>query len=184
MAGILQTMLRVTRIDSRSIRLNCETVPLRGLLERIRGDYATACTRKGQTFTLSCPGDLTVRTDSQVLSEILGNLVSNAVKYTADGGSIRLEAVRAGRGVAVTVSDTGMGIPAGERANLCTKLFRASNAVASDPAGTGLGLYVAASLATLLGGTLSFVSEERKGTAFTVTLPLPPSPDGPDRPDR
>jgi PAS domain S-box-containing protein len=175
MADTIQTMLRVSCIEADSVRLRQSVMSLRDLLQDVQSQYASACAAKGLDFSLACP-EVTLLSDPQVLSEILGSIVSNAVKYTPPGGTIRAQIdPQSGHGVSITVSDTGIGIPRTEQPRVFTKLFRGANAIALDPAGTGLGLYVAASLAHLLGAALSFISQEGQGAAYTLTLPPSPS---------
>ena len=115
---------------------------------------------------------VSVVSDAHLLHMVVSNLVSNAVKYTREAGQVSLRIKGEGGRVIITVADTGMGIPKDEQDRLFSKIFRASNAQAQVPDGTGLGLYIVDQAVKVLGGTITFVSEENKGTTFTVTLPL------------
>ena len=119
----------------------------------------------------ACPQHL-VHTDVKMMDLILENLLSNAIKYTPEGGKVTLSASIEGKTAQILVSDTGIGIPKAEIKNIFKSFFRASNAVNSQEMGSGLGLMLTRQLVKKLGGKLTFVSEEGKGTAFHVVLPL------------
>ena len=119
----------------------------------------------------ACPQHL-VHTDVKMMDLILENLLSNAIKYTPEGGKVTLSASTEGKTAQILVSDTGIGIPKAEIKNIFKSFFRASNAVNSQEMGSGLGLMLTRQLVKKLGGKLTFVSEEGKGTTFHVVLPL------------
>lgn len=119
----------------------------------------------------ACPQHL-VHTDVKMMDLILENLLSNAIKYTPEGGKVTLSASIEGKTAQILVSDTGIGIPKAEIKNIFKSFFRASNAVNSQEMGSGLGLMLTRQLVKKLGGKLTFVSEEGKGTTFRVVLPL------------
>ncbi len=110
--------------------------------------------------------------DSHLLSMTVGNLISNAIKYSHEGGSVHLRVRQVGLHMIIDVKDDGMGIPKAEQDKIFSKIFRASNAQAHVPDGTGLGLYIANEAVKVLGGEVSFASEENVGTTFTITVPL------------
>jgi signal transduction histidine kinase len=115
-----------------------------------------------------------VMADDFGLGIIFGNLVNNAIKYTPEGGRVRVEyrLARAEQAIRVTVSDTGIGIPADELPRLYGEFFRASNAKRSSIIGTGVGLATVHTLVERYRGSIELASEEMKGTTFTVSLPL------------
>ena len=119
----------------------------------------------------ACP-TLFVHTDVKMMDLIFDNLLSNAIKYTPEGGKVTLSASIEGKTAQILVSDTGIGIPKAEIKNIFKSFFRASNAVNSQEMGSGLGLMLTRQLVKKLGGKLTFVSEEGKGTTFHVVLPL------------
>ncbi|HUK13105.1 MAG TPA: HAMP domain-containing sensor histidine kinase [Thermoanaerobaculaceae bacterium] len=116
------------------------------------------------------PGFL-VRATPQGLARIFSNLVGNAVKYTPDGGSVRVSLQRLDDTASVRVADTGIGIPAQSMQQLFTEFYRAPNAK-SAAIGTGLGLVIVKELVERFGGRVSVESQEGAGTTFTVLLPL------------
>ena len=118
----------------------------------------------------SAAAEIDLEFDDKLLRRALSNLVSNAVKYSPDGGEIRLEVQQDGQRARITVADQGIGIPVEDAANLFTAFYRAEN-VGAVP-GTGLGLAIAKQAIDLHGGDIRFTSEVNIGTTFLVTLPL------------
>jgi signal transduction histidine kinase len=109
------------------------------------------------------------------LTQVLDNLLSNALKFTPEGGTVSVTAAKRADTAHVEISDTGVGIPEQELDELFNRFFRAST-TASAP-GTGLGLSIAKSIVEAHGGTISVESEEGTGTAFSVALPLQAPPE-------
>ncbi len=147
-------------------------VSLTDLVHEVRARYESPARDKGLTLRCECPDEaLHVWGDRAELDRILNNLVSNAVKYTQQGGvTVRLE--RANGSVRVIVSDTGIGIPADALPHLFQEFYRAPNAKALQEAGTGLGLAIVKDLVERYDGTIQVESVEGEGTTFTLTLPL------------
>lgn len=125
--------------------------------------------------------------DPARLTQVFVNLLSNACKYTPDGGRITLAARRAENGVRIDVRDTGIGLSAADQERLFEKFFRSPNPAAQEAGGTGLGLAITRELIRLHGGDVTVTSQPRAGSTFTVTLPaeldpnaLSMSPEAPD----
>lgn len=109
--------------------------------------------------------------DIAILDVVFENLMSNALKYTPQGGTVTLGARLQGGMVELTVSDTGIGIPKAESGKIFSNFFRASNAISSGETGSGLGLSLTRQLAQRMHGSLRFESEEGRGTTFILALP-------------
>jgi two-component system sensor histidine kinase VicK len=103
---------------------------------------------------------------------MIQNVLTNAVRYTPTDGVVRFQVTRRPEDILFTISDTGIGIPAGARDKIFTKLYRADNARSAQPNGNGLGLYMVKSILEHAGGRIWFESEEGKGSTFYVTIPL------------
>lgn len=126
---------------------------------------------KHQTILLEAPADLpSVLANPLRLRQMVTNLLDNAVKYTPEGGAVRLAARAEGDQVVLTVSDGGIGIPAADQPYIFDKFYRASNA-RSDFMGTGLGLSIVRSIVENHGGRVWLESKPNEGTTFTVVLP-------------
>lgn len=171
MSKSIDTMLTISRIEAGKVTLKHSTVSICSLFKEVAGEERGEIAAKNLSMTIECPLDIKVHTDENVLNEILSNLVSNAVKYTPAGGMISLRCSRQGGSVRIDVQDNGYGIPSHQQRKIFSKFFRGDNILRMHTDGTGLGLYLAYRLAELLGGSLSFVSEENHGTMFSLVLP-------------
>jgi signal transduction histidine kinase len=116
--------------------------------------------------------------DPGQLDRVLVNLLSNAVKYTPGGGSVSLSLAREEDVAVLVVSDTGIGIPEKDQGSLFTRFFRASNVVARELPGSGLGLSIVRTIVANHHGQISLGSAEGQGTTVTVRLPLLPETPG------
>lgn len=126
----------------------------------------------GVALTVDAPGPVPVRADPDRLRQVLGNLLSNAIRYTDHGGHVLLR-VRAEAGEAVlTVQDTGVGIAPGDLPRVFDRFWRADPARQRATGGTGLGLTIAHRIVTDHGGRIEVTSRPHIGTTFTVRLPL------------
>ncbi len=130
------------------------------------------------------PHPVTVCGDARDLERLVSNLVSNAVKFTEDGGSVHCH-LRADDGLArLEVSDTGLGIPEAEQAHLFTRFFRSSTAQEHAIQGSGLGLTIVDSIVQSHDGEIWVVSKHLEGSTFTVTIPLAAGGGPPPRRER
>jgi signal transduction histidine kinase len=112
-----------------------------------------------------------VHGDRARLRQVLGNLIENAVKYSPEGGEVRVSAAAANGAVQIAVRDSGPGIPPDQRSRIFEKFGRADVAGGAKP-GTGLGLFIARSIAEAHGGSLEVSSSFDPGATFTLTLPV------------
>lgn len=117
---------------------------------------------------------LHIRSDPILFQLITENLIGNAIKYSNPDSSVRVHVrvMKDKRQVAISVHDTGIGIPVSQQKHMFEKLFRADNARKSDTDGNGLGLYISRIAADMLHAKISFDSSEKKGTSFTLTMPM------------
>ena len=129
-----------------------------------------------QQVTFSAPATpVPVLGDPQDLERMVTNLVSNALKYTAEDGWVRVTLLEAGTHARLAVSDNGIGIPKGEQRHLYTRFFRSSTVKNGDIPGSGLGLTIVAAIVQHHRGTISVESDRDCGTSFVVDLPLAPA---------
>jgi two-component system phosphate regulon sensor histidine kinase PhoR len=125
------------------------------------------------TVELSIPGDLTVLCDWSSLNRLLGNLLDNALKYTEAGGRVGVTATRSDSEAAITIWDTGIGIPSTDLERIFERFYRVDKARSRELGGTGLGLSIVKHLTEAHGGRVSVESQLGKGSRFTVVLPAP-----------
>lgn len=171
LSELVSDFLRYARVEARVEEVHSkwiQTVELAGEMERLAGVLLEA---KDVDFGVEIDGaPREFRTDSVKLKTILRNLVTNAAKFTAEG-SIRMRFARDPFGLAVSVVDTGPGIPA-DSLELVFEPFRQLNgSMTRSHGGIGLGLALSRKLAKLLGGDLTVASEVGKGSVFTLRLP-------------
>jgi signal transduction histidine kinase len=171
-AGTLLTLvndlLDVAKAESGQFELNPAEVRLPALLATLRGLTRPMAGGKPVDVVVSAEGaPATVLTDEAALTAILRNLLSNAVKYT-DSGEVRLTARSAQGRIELEVSDTGIGIPAGQLERVFEEFYQVPGA---RRGGTGLGLPYARRLSGLLGGELTLTSEAGQGTTAVLSLP-------------
>jgi signal transduction histidine kinase len=111
-----------------------------------------------------------IRSDSQILTHIMSNLLDNALKYSSENTTVKVKVEPLSSGIQISIIDQGIGIPEDEQVHLFESFFRASNVVGI--VGTGLGLTIVKQFVELLNGTITYTSALNKGSEFTITLPL------------
>jgi PAS domain S-box-containing protein len=181
-SGLVQELEDTGRLDAdMPLVLRREELELAGLVEAVvahHRELATLRTRGRQrhSFELSIePGSWKVLADRQRLEQVMNNLLTNAVKYSPRGGTIRVTLARVGDVLELSISDQGIGIPAADIPLLTRRYFRASNVSAENYPGLGLGLSLVKDILELHGGGLRIQSEQGRGTAVTVFLPQAPT---------
>jgi signal transduction histidine kinase len=150
-------------------------IALEGVVEMVMKRFELPAREKGQTLEWSADpqgGESPVQATVESLDRIFNNLVSNAIRYTPEGGKVCVSLHRTAKEVMVDVADTGIGIPEEAMSHLFEEFFRAPNARAVEREGTGLGLSIVRETVNNLGGHVSVQSEVGVGTRFSVTLPL------------
>jgi PAS domain S-box-containing protein len=172
MNELISTLLNITRIESGNVTVTPKAVDVKRLAEEVNKEHHLGASDKEITLTLNAPTTsvVSVQTDMLLFKEVLSNLVSNAIKYTPEGGSVEIGIKQRRYDVLFTVKDSGMGIPKASQEQIFTKFFRAHNVVRQETSGTGLGLYLVKGLVDALDGKIWFESNENKGTTFFVTL--------------
>jgi len=172
MTNLIETLLHAARLEGGTINPKIQEIEIVGFLNDIASEFRSIAKEAKIPCSISIPQEpLEVETDPILLHVILQNLFSNAVKYTKEGGKISVALKKNKEEMSISVKDTGMGIPKDEQPRIFERLFRARNVQAVDTDGSGLGLYISKMVAENMGGELSFVSEEGKGTTFTLSLP-------------
>ncbi|RLC88094.1 MAG: hypothetical protein DRJ03_03890 [Chloroflexi bacterium] len=163
----------VSRIETGQLLLELRTIALADVLKDVLQATQVEMDARSQQLTVELPEDLPpVCADPARLTQILINLLSNAYKYTSEGGHIRVRAWLQNDYVNCTVSDTGIGISPENMSKLFTKFFRSSDPAVRNIPGTGLGLSIVKSLVELQGGAIEVESKEGQGTTFTFTVPV------------
>jgi two-component system, sensor histidine kinase and response regulator len=132
--------------------------------------------RRNIGLALSASAAPRLPVDAARITQLLGNLISNAVKFTQDGGKVQVEVGTEGDQAVLTVADTGVGIPAADRERIFDRFFRSAIATRQAIPGTGLGLTIARDIVAAHDGTITVESDEGRGSTFKIWLPLRPAP--------
>jgi signal transduction histidine kinase len=171
--SLVEDLLLVAQIEANRIELELAPVDLRELAARAAESARPAAREKQIDVDVQVDSPPSVLGDAKRLSQVLDNLVSNAVKFTPEGGSVTIvvAGTAAGAGASVVVTDTGIGVSADEQKQVFSRFFRASSATRRAIPGTGLGLAICHALVEQHNGSIKFSSNEGKGTEVTVTLP-------------
>jgi signal transduction histidine kinase len=170
---LINDLLTLSGLESGRMVIRPEPVDLRALVRANVHMHAPAVVARRQQIEVRLPDEpVTAVVDGDRISQVLSNLVSNAVKFTPDEGSLRIELAVDGQEAVLRVADSGIGISEADRERLFERFFRAGNAVEQAIPGTGLGLAICKGIVDAHAGHLWLESALGKGTTVTVSLPL------------
>ncbi|HEY1015478.1 MAG TPA: ATP-binding protein, partial [Herpetosiphonaceae bacterium] len=173
LTAILNDLLDMSRIEAGQVRLQRREVKLDEMLHDAALLFSQQFGSKQISLAIDVPADLPpVVADQERVRQVLINLISNAYKYTRDGGSVDVVVRNGGGELSVAVKDTGVGIADKDKEHIFTRFYRTENPLKEQAGGTGLGLSIAKSLVELHGGRIWFDSAVNEGTTFTFTLPI------------
>jgi signal transduction histidine kinase len=165
--ALFDSLFDLARLDSGKVKLNIEPVDLRQLLHEIELQYRPLAVSRGLELRVRHASG-SVLSDGILLRRVLGNLVSNAIKYTQSGGILLSARTRGGERV-IEVWDTGLGIAPVYQREIFREFYKVPGHAGTEE-GFGLGLYIVARLSSILGHPVSLVSRPGRGTVFRVTL--------------
>lgn len=163
---ILTEFLSLGRLEEGRIQANLTAVDVSACIAEVHQELKNLF-KRAQTFEHRHQGGATAQLDGNLLTNILINLISNAIKYSPEGALIVVESSVGEKTTRISVRDRGIGIPESEQKHLFDRFFRASNAV-NTTQGTGLGLYIVQRYAEMMGGTVGFESAVEEGSVFWV----------------
>ncbi len=172
MKVLVSDLSDISRIESGQLKMDLKAVNVVDAINTTTEATTAEVERRKHHLVVDVEPNLPpVRADKDRLTQVLLNLMSNAYKYTPDGGTIKVQARRQGsREVSISVTDSGVGMTAEQLAKLGTKFWRADNGLQQP--GTGLGFAITRNLIDLMHGTLDIRSEPGKGSVFTCILPV------------
>jgi PAS domain S-box-containing protein len=166
---IVDALLNVARLDTGDLHVQLEPTDIGAVVSDAVSTVQAGGATNGHSFEISVDdGELEAQADPDKLRQVLDQLVENAVKYSPEGGIVRVEARRRPDAVEITVADEGVGIPPSQRERIFSKFYRAGD---DQGGGTGLGLFIAQGLVSAMGGRIWVDSEEGRGSRFTFELP-------------
>jgi two-component system sensor histidine kinase VicK len=172
LARIVNQILWASRLDSGQMGVTIESCDAAKLAHQVV-HALRALAPAGVDVACEAPDALPpVAADPDKLRQVLTNLVDNAVKYSPDGGSVRLSLSLSGGRIRFRIDDQGLGIPPAEQSRIFEKFFRLDPNLTRGVGGTGLGLYISRELVLRMHGRIWVVSDGRRGSTFTVELPV------------
>ena len=171
--SLVNDLLDLAKAEAGRLEPNWTDVDLKAVFGQLRGTLRPLATRPEVDFIVDEPAVAAMRSDEVLLAQVLRNLLTNAIKFTAEG-SVRLSVAAVGREVEFTVADTGTGIPPELQERIFEEFYQVPGSYALSGKGTGLGLPYARRLVGILGGALRVASEPGVGSTFTVSLPVSP----------
>lgn len=172
MIDLVNSLLSVSRIDLGKLVVASRPISLQHVVDAALEEATAEAAKKRIKIYRQYDRIPDTPLDPGLVRLVMNNLIANAVTYTPAGGSVSVKLRRQDGHALVTVADTGIGIPEADRRKIFTKFFRADNVKASNPAGSGLGLYIAKALTVRMGGKIWFESKEGEGTEFFVSFPI------------
>ena len=182
--ALINDVLEMSRIESGRMELMPVPCDLRKLMEEVQDLFSTQMETKGLTYTVDCSDvqDVKVLCDRNRLSRVLLNLISNACKYTPEGGSVAVTLRQTGRtddraGYRLSVKDTGIGMSPEFAAKVFEAYEREKTETVENIQGTGLGTAITKSIVELMGGSIEVFTEQGKGSEFVVSVSLPLDPE-------
>lgn len=171
---MINDILEMSRLDAGRVRLNCEVVDVGDVVSMVRATVGPLAAKENLSFSSSVAPDVPlVNADFDKLVHVLQNLCGNAVKFTPDGGSVRVEAVydEMERQVQLVVADTGIGIDALEHERIFEKFAQVDSSSTRRYNGTGLGLAIVREYVEMHGGSVQVESALGEGATFIVRIP-------------
>jgi signal transduction histidine kinase len=173
MRKLILDLLDLTQIESGQKKRQLTTVDLQEAAQRAVEAFAADAAARDITIELHADGPLRMQADRGEIDIVLGNLISNAVKYNRDGGRVEVGLEDGNGRVRISVADTGIGMTEEEAAQLFGEFTRIKNEKTRNILGSGLGLSIVRKIAALYGGEATVSSRPDEGSTFTVTLPRP-----------
>jgi signal transduction histidine kinase len=168
--AMVNTLMDISEAETRTMHLTLEGVYVWRLLEQVVELYSYVAEDKHIAISLSTPKEVFLAVDRNRMTQVVANLVDNAIKYTADGGSVDIAAFSDGPEVVITITDTGIGIPPEERSGIWDRLYRGDKS--RSQRGLGLGLSVVKAVAQAHRGRIEVSSEPGRGSHFALHLPV------------
>ncbi len=170
LSSLLDSLLDISKLDAGIVVPQIQSVDVEAILKRLVQDFVPVAKRKNVKLCVKCI-NATVLSDPVLLERILLNLLSNAIRYTPQNGTVLLACRKSGENMRIEVRDNGIGIPYDEQKNIFHEFVQLANSARDRSKGLGLGLAIVDRLAGLLHHTLGLRSVSGRGSTFSVTVP-------------
>jgi signal transduction histidine kinase len=171
LSKLLNDLLDVSQIEKEGLKVNVSNVFLNPILSEVMSNQFFDAKAKRISITQKGDTDVAVNADGDRLKEVLTNLISNAIKYTPEGGKIVVVVENEGEFAKVSVIDNGFGISQEDQKHLFEKFYRIENEQTKSVKGSGLGLFITRNLVEKMGGEIGAISKLGEGTTFFFRLP-------------
>jgi two-component system phosphate regulon sensor histidine kinase PhoR/two-component system sensor histidine kinase VicK len=172
LSSYVNNILNASRYDRRHLKMHLREDSIADIYDTISDDMKLRASSQNRLLTVNFPPDLpTVAADRASTSEVLSNLIDNAIKYSNEGGMVNVTAKLEGDFVEVNIEDHGIGMPSNVVSNLFHKFYR-SHRSRETVAGTGIGLYICKAIVESHGGKIGVRSAEGKGSVFNFSVPV------------
>jgi two-component system phosphate regulon sensor histidine kinase PhoR len=172
MGGLVRSQLNVARIEGGRIGVDPKPTNLKKLIDEVTVELKNRIEKKRQNLTVTVDENIPeINIDPQLIRDVYKNFLTNAVKYTPEGGNLSVDVEIKDGFVISKISDTGYGIPSSDIKRVFEKFYRGDNILKFEKDGNGLGLYTIKQLVEISGGNVWFESIENKGTIFWFSLP-------------
>jgi two-component system sensor histidine kinase VicK len=174
MIRLVNDLLHLSRLDSRKSQLSKVKTSVLEMLEEVADRFSFQMQQKNIQISISVDSQIgEVKLDRDQIDQVLDNLISNAIKYTGEGGYIQIQSKKLDQEwMEFKVQDTGIGIPKKDLSRIFDRFYRVDKGRSRSMGGTGLGLSIAREIVKAHGGMITLDSEYNKGTKVTFTLPL------------
>jgi len=170
---LVEDLRMLSRVDAGELTLHKQSIDPGELLNQVAATYSHQVDKKNITLTVDIQPDLPhIHVDETRLIQVLGNLISNALRYTSEGGTISLSGQLADGQVVMRISDTGSGMPPEVLSHIFDRFYRADTSRTESYGGSGLGLAIAKALVEAHGGRIEVSSRQGQGTVFSIWLPI------------
>lgn len=171
MRDLISNLLELAQLET-GRALNRREVSLQQFTEHLITDFLPQARQKGIHLEAAVKAaDQYINIDDRLMQRVFNNLISNAIKYTPNGGQVQVLVSQTGSDVSMSIEDTGLGIPSQDIPHIFERFYRVKNDLHAEVDGTGLGLAIAKSIIEQHGGMIKVESELEKGTTFYVNLP-------------
>ncbi len=173
MTHIVSDLLVLSRLDNKRTQWSITSFDPRAALSHICDVMRVDADAHSHRLTFKAPSSLPeISADKERIEQVVINIISNAIKYTPDGGEITVSAGKTRDGIEIHVRDTGVGIPADDLPHIFERFYRVEKARTSETGGTGLGLAIAKEIVEAHGGEIAIESEQGVGSVVIIRLPL------------